>query len=94
MLQKVESTVPTLIAFHEVDDVEHWLGSPKRDELFRPLGITARTFVDPEGSNRTGVILDVPDMDVFQQAMESEAAAEAMAFDGVRQDTLVILAEG
>ncbi len=52
-----------------------------------------RTFVDPEKSNLTGVILDVPDMDAFQQAMESEAAAEAMKFDGVRPDTLVVLAE-
>jgi len=85
--------VTTLIAFHEVDDVEHWLGSPKRDEFFGPLGITVRTFVDPEGSNRTGVVLDVPDVAAFQEAMESEAAAEAMSFDGVRPDTIVILAE-
>lgn len=83
----------TLIAFHEVDDVDHWLSSPRRAELFGPLGIAVRTFVDPEKSNRTGVILDVPDVDAFQQAMASEAAAEAMEFDGVRADTLVVLAE-
>ncbi len=86
--------MPTLIAFHDVDDVDHWLGSPKREELFGPLGITVRTFVDPEGSNRTGVILEVPDVDAFEAAMQSEAAAEAMSFDGVRPDTLVVLAEG
>ena len=83
----------TLIAFHEVDNVDHWLSSPRRGEFFGPLGITVRTFVDPEKSNVTGVILDVPDMDAFQQAMESDAATEAMEFDGVRPDTLVMLAE-
>ena len=86
--------MPTLIAFHDVDDVDHWLNSPKREELFGPLGITVRTFVDPGGSNRTGVILEVPDVDAFQATMESEAAAEAMSFDGVRPDTVVVLAEG
>src|ERR1035441_3644655 len=32
--------MPTLLAFHEVDDVERWLGSPRREEVFGPLGIT------------------------------------------------------
>ncbi len=49
--------MPTLVVFHEVDDVEHWLSSPKREELFGPLDITVRTFVDPEGSTRVGVIV-------------------------------------
>ena len=30
------------------------LNSPKREEVFRPLGITARTFQDPQGSKRVG----------------------------------------
>jgi hypothetical protein len=85
--------VTTLIGFHEVDDVDHWLGSPRRSEIFGPMGITVRTFRDTESSNRTAVILDVPDMAAFQETMESEAAAEAMKHDGVRRETLVILAE-
>jgi hypothetical protein len=83
----------TLIAFHEVDDVEHWLSSPKREEVFGPLGITVRTFRDPDGSNRVGLIVDVPDMAAFEGLMQSEAGAEAMKFDGVRPETMVILAE-
>jgi hypothetical protein len=85
--------VATLIGFHEVEDVDHWLSSPRRDEIFGPLGVTARTFVDPEKSNRTAVILEVPDMDAFQRVMESEAGAEAMKYDGVRPETLVLLTE-
>jgi hypothetical protein len=85
--------VPTLLAFHEVDDVNHWLSSPKRQEVFGPLGITVRTFRDPEGSKRVGLIAEVPDMAAFQQLMQSQEAADAMKFDGVRPETLLILTE-
>ncbi len=84
----------TYLAFHEVDDVQHWLNSPKREEIFGPLGITARTFHDPEGSNRVGLIVEIPDFAAFQEFMQSEAAAEAMKYDGVRPETLLILSEG
>lgn len=82
----------TVVATHEVDNVEHWLASPKREELFGPLGITHRTFVQPD-SNLVGVVLDVRDVDDFERAMQSDAAAEAMKFDGVRPETLQIFVE-
>ena len=83
----------TLMVFHEVDDVDHWLASPKRDEFFGPMGITVRTFTDPAKTSRVGLIVEVPDMATFQQALQSEAAAEAMQADGVHPDTMVMLAE-
>jgi hypothetical protein len=83
----------TIVAFHEVDDIDHWLASPRREEVFGPLGITVRTFVDPEKTNRVGLIVEVPDMDAFQEMMKSETAAEAMKHDGVRPETLLFLVE-
>ena len=83
----------TLLVFHEVDDVDHWLASPKREELFGPLGITARTFRDPGGSNRVGLLVEVSDISVWQEALQTEAAAEAMKSDGVRPETIVGLVE-
>jgi hypothetical protein len=79
------------LAFHEVDDVDHWLRSPKRKELFGPMGITGQLFTDPTNPNRVGLLLDVPDMDAFQRLLQTPAGAEAMSFDGVRPETLVIL---
>jgi len=67
-----------------VDDVDHWLSSAKREEVFGPLGITVRSFRDPEGSNRVGLIAEIPDMAEWQELMQSEAGADAMKFDGVR----------
>ena len=85
--------MPTVMLFHEVDDVGHWLSSPKRDEFFGPMGITARTFVDRENTSKVGLIVDVPDMGTFQRALESQDAAEAMRFDGVRPETIMMLVE-
>jgi hypothetical protein len=84
----------TLVVFHEVDDVDHWLASPKREEFFGPRGMTVRTFRDPDGSNRVGLIVEVPSMAAWQEAMESDAAAEAEKYDGVRPETIVTLVEG
>ena len=44
--------MPTVLVFHEVDDVDEWLKSPRREEILEPAGVTARLFRDPEGSNR------------------------------------------
>lgn len=78
----------TLMITHEVDDVKHWLASSKRQEIFGPMGINLRTFVDPEGSSRVGLVAEIPDMAAFREFMQSQTVAEAMKFDGVRADTL------
>jgi len=86
--------MPTIFGCHDMKDKDHWLASPKREEFFGPLGVTnIRTFVDPENHTRVGVLMDVPDMDAVMGAMQTEAAAEAMAYDGVLPETLVILVE-
>ncbi len=86
--------MPTVIAHHDVKDKDHWLASPKREEFFGPLGVTnIRTFVDPQNPTRVAVLMDAADMEAVMGAMQTEAAAEAMAYDGVLADTLVILVE-
>ena len=83
--------MPTILAHHNITkDSKHWLTSPKREELFGPLGVTnIRTFVDPQNPTRVALLMDVPDM----AAMKSKEAADAMAFDGVVPESLVILVE-
>jgi len=86
--------MPTIIGHHNVTDTDHWLASPKREEFFGPLGVTnIRTFVDPTNRSRVAVLMDVPDMDAVMAAMETPAAGQAMAHDGVIPETLVILVE-
>ena len=57
----------TVLIVHEVDDVDHWLKSPKRQEFFGPLGITCRTFVDPEKSEPVGLIVEVAEHGALPQ---------------------------
>ena len=52
-----------------------------------------RTFVDPTNRNRVALLIDVADMDAVMAAMETPAAGETMAHDGVKPETLVILVE-
>ena len=86
--------MPTVMAYHDVKDKDRWLASPKREEFFGPLGVTnIRTFVDPENPSRVGLVMDVSDMDAVMAAMETDAAADAMSYDGVLPETLVILVE-
>jgi hypothetical protein len=86
--------MPTVIGHHDVKDKDHWLASPKREEFFGPLGVTnIRTFVDPQNPTRVAVLMDVADMDALTAAMQTDAAAEVMAYDGVLPETLVILVE-
>jgi hypothetical protein len=87
-------TMPTILAHHNVKDKAHWLASPKRKEFFGPLGITSiRTFVDPKNPTRVAVLMDVPDMGALMSAMKTKAAADAMEYDGVLPESLVILVE-
>jgi hypothetical protein len=86
--------MPTVIGYHEVKNTEHWLASPKREEVFGPLGVTnIRTFVDQENPKRTAVLMDVADMDAVMAAMQTREMADAMDYDGVLAETLVILTE-
>jgi len=86
--------MPTVIAHHDVKDKEHWLSSPRREEVFGPLGVTnIRTFADPQNPARVAVLMDVADMDAVMAAMQTEKMAEAKAYDGVLPETLVILVE-
>ena len=86
--------MPTVFVYHDVEDRDHWLASPKREELLGPLGVTnIRLFVDPANPTRVGGLMDVPDLDALVGAMNTEAAAEAMASDGVVPETLVVLVE-
>jgi hypothetical protein len=86
--------MPTVMAYHDVKDKDHWLASPKREEFFGPLGVTnIRTFVNPDNPSRVGLVMDVPDLGAVMAAMETEAAADTMAHDGVLPETLVLLVE-
>jgi hypothetical protein len=83
--------MPTVVATHDVKDVDHWLSSPKRAEFFGPLGArNIRTFVNPLDRSKVSVSMDVPDLDTMMAAVQSPEGAAAMDHDGVLGETLVV----
>jgi hypothetical protein len=87
--------MPTVVAHHNITKgADHWLSSPKREEIFGPLGVTnIRTFVDPQDPTHAAIVMDVADMDRLMAAMETPEASGAMDHDGVVPTSLRILVE-
>ncbi len=86
--------MPKLVATHEVNDVAHWLASPKRDEVFAGIAMNMQTYVLPGDSNRVALTMEVADMDALDAMMKSEKGADAMKHDGVRPETVVMYVAG
>ena len=80
---------------HEVDDVDHWYDSPKRAEFFERHGMKVTPFRDPEGgSTVTAVLIETPDLETLQAALQSEEAQQAQQHDGVRPATIKMFVAG
>jgi len=86
--------MPKVVATHDVDDVAHWLASPKREEVFAGVATNITTFVQPGESKHVAVAFDVSDMEAFEAVIRSEAGAAAMKHDGVRPETLAVYVQG
>lgn len=90
--------MPTIIAFHEVNDGQHWAsawqqGPGSRHEMFGKIGVKTRTFRDPNNHDVTGVLLEVPDMEQFNSFMASDEVKQAMEEDGLKVETVRLLSE-
>lgn len=83
--------MPKIIIMHEVDDVAHWLASPKRQEVFSGVAENIETYVHPTEANKVGLSMTVSDMDALGAMLQSDVGAAAMKHDGVRPDTIVMM---
>jgi hypothetical protein len=86
--------MPTIIVTHEVSDTDHWLSSPKREQLLPSLGVSnLRTFVDPQDRTKVALVMDIADLDVLYAVLEnpSDELTEAMKYDTVLPETMAIL---
>ena len=88
----------TAIIFHEVQDVADWAkawekGPGSRHELLGKFGIKCRNFRDPNDPNATGVLVEIPDMEKFQELLQSDEGQTAMREDGLKVETMRMLVE-
>lgn len=86
--------MPSIVVHHDVDDVDHWLAQPTREQVFGSLGVTnIRTYVNAQNPTQVALTLDVPDVDALVALLGTPEGAEAMKADGVHGDTVVLLVE-
>ncbi|WP_171210370.1 MULTISPECIES: hypothetical protein [unclassified Ruegeria] len=85
--------MPRVIAMHDVDDVEHWLSSPKREEIFKDVVFDMVTFVHSTEPNKVGLSANIPDLDKFLEINNGPLGQAAMKHDGVHADTIVVMIE-
>lgn len=88
----------TVITSVKVEDGDRWAkawkeGAGSRHEMFGKIGVTVRTFRDPENPDSVGLLLEVPDMDRFQSFMASDENVRGMEQDGLKPETLRVLRE-
>ena len=86
--------MPTIIVTHVVTDTNHWLSSPRREEVLPSLGASnIRTFVNPKDRTKVGLVMDVADLDVLLAALENppDDLVGAMKYDTVLPETMELL---
>ncbi|NNE99975.1 MAG: hypothetical protein HKN25_13220 [Pyrinomonadaceae bacterium] len=88
----------TLIAFHQLEDGDHWAkawhkGEGGRHEMFAKVGAKCRTFRDAKNPDSAAVLIDVPDMEAFESLMASDEGKKAMQEDGLKIETMRMLEE-
>ena len=79
-----------LILTAEVEDTEKWEeGFRTHMDLFKSQTITTMVFGIGE-DNTVALYQEIDNLDTWREVLESPATAEAMAFDGVKRDTVKV----
>jgi hypothetical protein len=80
--------MPMIIVTAQVQDPVKWeKGFLTHGDLFRTYNLGAPVRYSIAG-NEVAVCMEPKNLDTFKQSMESQATAEAMAFDGIKRETV------
>ncbi len=80
--------MPKVVLTAQVQDPAKWEASFRtHTDLFRTYTVQATVQYAITG-NEVALCMEPKDLDAFKRAMESQATAEAMAFDGVKRETV------
>jgi hypothetical protein len=80
--------MPRVIVTAEVENLAKWeKGFQTHGDLFRKMGISRMEYAT-SGGNQIAVCGETTDLDAYMKVFQSPATAEAMAFDGVKRETV------
>jgi hypothetical protein len=80
--------MPRVLITAEVNDLAKWeKGFRTHGELFKQMGVSSMEFGASKG-NRVAVCGETTNLEAYMKVFTSPATAEAMAFDGVKRETV------
>lgn len=80
--------MPKVILTCQVQDAGKWeSGFRTHGDVFRTYNLQAPVQYTVSG-NEVAICMEPRDLDAFKKSMDSTATAEAMAFDGVKRETV------
>ena len=83
--------MPKVVVVAQVEDSVKWEeGFRTHGDLFRSQTITKPINFGTIQGNQIAVCVEPDDLAVFMKGMDSPATAEAMAFDGIRRETVKV----
>ena len=81
--------MPKVIAIAEIEDRAKWeAGFRTHADLFRSQTVSKPIHFAALEGNRAVICFEPDDLDTFMKILDSPATAEAMAFDGVKRETV------
>ncbi|HEX4365126.1 MAG TPA: LuxR C-terminal-related transcriptional regulator [Solirubrobacteraceae bacterium] len=72
-----QAHMPALLVCHETDELDRGLWSPRREDRFGTVTVTMRRIRDASGSDRVGLVVEVPDVATWTQALQVAELLEA-----------------
>ncbi len=82
--------MPSIIVTAQVEDSANWeKGFLTHGELFKDMTATAVRFTATD-ENEVAIHFEVDNADKYFELMEAPVTAEAMAFDGVKRETVKV----
>ena len=80
--------MPRVVITAEVNDLGTWEGGFRtHGDLFKQMGVARMEYATVTG-NRVAVCGETTNLDAYMKIFNSPATAEAMAIDGVKQETV------
>jgi hypothetical protein len=83
--------MPKVVVTAQVEDVAKWeQGFRTHRDLFRSQSVSKPIDLGTTDRNYVAVCIEPDNLDTFMKSMDSPATAEAMAFDGVKRETVKV----
>ncbi len=85
--------MPKVIATAQVEDAAKFeQGFRTHGELFKSMTVNKPIYFNVSAQNEIVVCFEPDNLDKYLEVMDSRATEEAMEFDGVKRDTVKIIA--